>query len=65
MDLIVDDKGTPFVLEVNTLPGMTQTSLLPEIARGAGLDFDALIQRIISMAGRNGGSGATGGAGPA
>ncbi len=65
VDLIVDDKGTPFVLEVNTLPGMTQTSLLPEIARGAGLDFDALIQRIISMAGRNGGSGATGGAGPA
>ena len=36
VDLIVSERGNEFVLEVNTLPGMTPTSLLPRIARGAG-----------------------------
>lgn len=47
VDLIVDDAGNPFVLEVNTIPGMTETSLLPKIAKNAGLGFGELLIRII------------------
>lgn len=50
VDLIVDKSGNPFVLEVNTIPGMTETSLLPKIARLGGLDFDALVSRILQEA---------------
>lgn len=54
VDLLVDREGyAPYVLEVNTLPGMTETSLLPEIARGVGIDFDALVERILGTAGLN------------
>jgi D-alanine-D-alanine ligase len=48
--LYTGEKGGPgplFVLEVNTLPGMTALSLLPEIARGAGIDFPTLVERIL------------------
>jgi D-alanine-D-alanine ligase len=38
------------VLEVNTLPGMTKTSLLPKIARSAGLDYATLCERILASA---------------
>jgi D-alanine-D-alanine ligase len=47
VDLIIDDKGTPFVLEVNTIPGMTETSLLPKIAKNAGHDFIGLLEEIL------------------
>lgn len=47
VDLIIDSSRNPFVLEVNTIPGMTETSLLPKIAESAGLDFPALIEKII------------------
>ena len=47
VDLRVDEEGNPYVLEVNTIPGMTETSLLPKIARHAGLDFPALIEEIL------------------
>ena len=50
VDIIVNGDGVPYVLELNTLPGMTQTSLLPEIARGVGMDFDGLINRIMELA---------------
>lgn len=51
VDLLVTDRGECYVLEVNTLPGMTALSLLPEIAaKGAGLPFEALVQRIIESA---------------
>lgn len=46
-DFLVDEAFDPFLLEVNTLPGMTETSLMPEIARGVGIDFDTLIERIL------------------
>lgn len=46
-DLIVDDSGEVFVLETNTLPGMTETSLLPKIAAGVGIDFPTLCERIL------------------
>ena len=48
VDLLVTEAGDCFVLEVNTLPGMTALSLLPEIAaKGAGLCFEALVERIV------------------
>jgi len=47
VDLRVDTEGNPYVLEVNTIPGMTEMSLLPKIASLAGFDFPALIGEII------------------
>jgi D-alanine-D-alanine ligase len=47
VDLRIDTSGNPYVLEVNTIPGMTETSLLPKIARQAGLDFPELIEEIL------------------
>jgi D-alanine-D-alanine ligase len=50
VDFIVDDNGTPYILEVNTLPGMTATSLLPDIARGVGISFPDLVEEILRLA---------------
>lgn len=51
VDLLVTAQEECYVLEVNTLPGMTALSLLPEIAaKGAGLSFEALVARIIESA---------------
>ncbi len=51
VDLLVTSAGDCFVLEVNTLPGMTALSLLPEIAaKGAGLSFEELVSRILESA---------------
>jgi len=47
VDLIIDAQGRPFVLEVNTIPGMTETSLLPKIAGNAGIGFAELLTRIL------------------
>ncbi|MFN3739128.1 MAG: D-alanine--D-alanine ligase [Thermodesulfovibrionales bacterium] len=47
VDLIITDRGEPFVLEVNTIPGMTETSLLPKIAASAGISFDDLVKEIL------------------
>ena len=47
VDLRIDTEGNPYVLEVNTIPGMTETSLLPKIAGLAGYDFPRLIEEII------------------
>ncbi len=48
VDLILGDDG-PQVLEVNTVPGLTETSLLPQAADAAGLDFDALVERVVAL----------------
>jgi D-alanine-D-alanine ligase len=50
VDLIVDHGGNPYVLEVNTIPGMTETSLLPKIAAKAGLDFLSLLEEMLGGA---------------
>ncbi len=50
VDCRVDPSGAVFVLEVNTLPGMTATSLLPKIARHAGMDYATLCVRILRSA---------------
>jgi len=49
VDLILGDDG-PQVLEVNAVPGLTETSLLPQAADAAGLGFDELIGRIVGLA---------------
>lgn len=46
VDLIVQD-GEPYVLEINTLPGMTKNSLFPKSARGVGISFSQLLDLII------------------
>jgi D-alanine-D-alanine ligase len=50
VDIIVDADGTPWVLEVNTVPGLTELSLLPDAARAAGIAFDDLCQRLVDHA---------------
>jgi D-alanine-D-alanine ligase len=50
VDLLLSEGDNEYVLEVNTLPGMTETSLLPKIAAGAGYDFDTLCEAILERA---------------
>lgn len=47
VDLMVDGSGQPWLLEANTVPGMTDHSLVPMAARVAGLDFEELVWRIL------------------
>jgi D-alanine-D-alanine ligase len=47
-DMILKD-GTFFVLETNTIPGMTATSLFPQSAKAAGLSFSQLLDRLIEL----------------
>jgi len=49
-DLRISTAGEPFVLEVNTLPGLTKTSLLPKIARSIGIDYPTLCEHILETA---------------
>jgi len=50
VDVMVRSNGAPVVLEVNTLPGMTETSLLPKAAAAAGLSYGQLCQRMVDLA---------------
>jgi len=50
VDVMVRPGGEPMVLEVNTLPGMTETSLLPKAAAAAGLNYAQLCQRMVDLA---------------
>ncbi|MDD5440290.1 MAG: D-alanine--D-alanine ligase [Candidatus Omnitrophica bacterium] len=50
VDIRMDPKGSMFVLEVNTIPGMTERSLLPKAAQAAGIEFDALCSRLLELA---------------
>jgi D-alanine-D-alanine ligase len=47
VDLMVDDAGRAYLLEINTVPGMTDHSLVPMAARAAGIDFESLVIRIL------------------
>ncbi|HIU23864.1 MAG TPA: D-alanine--D-alanine ligase [Candidatus Coprovicinus avistercoris] len=49
-DFIVTADGEPVILETNTIPGMTETSLLPDSARHAGIEFPELCRRLIELA---------------
>ena len=50
VDIIVDNAGTPWMLEVNTVPGLTALSLLPDAARAAGISFEQLCSRLVEHA---------------
>lgn len=50
VDFILADNGVPYVLEVNTIPGFTSTSLLPKAAKAVGIDFDRLCLRLAGLA---------------
>lgn len=49
VDVLLDAEERPFVLEVNTIPGMTSTSLLPKAARAAGIEYPELCARILEL----------------
>ena len=57
VDLMLGDDG-PQVLEVNAIPGLTDTSLLPMAAEAGGLSFEALVERIVDLARKNAASSA-------
>ncbi len=47
VDLMTDEEASPFIIDVNTMPGMTETSLLPKAASFAGISFEELVERIL------------------
>ncbi len=47
VDLLLDDVGAPYVMEVNTVPGLTDHSLVPMAARAVGMDFTRLVLAIL------------------
>jgi len=49
VDLMVDSEGKAVILEVNTLPGMTDLSLFPRAGRTAGIDFATLCLKILEL----------------
>jgi len=50
VDFMLDNSGKPYALEVNTVPGMTDHSLVPKAAKHAGINFDELVLRILETA---------------
>jgi D-alanine-D-alanine ligase len=50
VDFRLDERGRPQLIEVNTIPGMTATSLLPKSAEAVGIGFDQLVTRILATA---------------
>jgi D-alanine-D-alanine ligase len=56
IDLMVDEDGKPWLLENNTVPGLTDHSLVPMAAKAAGISFDELVLRILSATGVSGGN---------
>lgn len=47
VDFLVDGHNTPYILEVNTIPGMTETSLFPDAAKAAGIEFPELVSKLL------------------
>ena len=50
VDLMLDEQERLYVLEANAVPGLTETSLLPQAAEAAGISFDALCERVLAIA---------------
>jgi len=50
IDFMVNNKGEPYILEANTIPGMTETSLFPDAARAAGISFEELVDKLVKLA---------------
>ncbi|MBI2469858.1 MAG: D-alanine--D-alanine ligase [Planctomycetes bacterium] len=53
VDMLLDDKDNLYLLEINTIPGFTEKSLLPKAARAAGMTFPLLCERIVDLAFQN------------
>jgi D-alanine-D-alanine ligase len=49
VDFRLSEDNVPYCLEVNTLPGMTSTSLVPKMAKAVGISFESLIERIVQL----------------
>lgn len=49
VDILTDQSGKPYIIELNTVPGMTDHSLVPMAARVRGIDFDELVYRILAQ----------------
>lgn len=50
VDMMLSENGEPFVIEINTSPGMTETSLFPDAARAAGISFPELCETLVDLA---------------
>jgi D-alanine-D-alanine ligase len=50
VDFILDEENNPSILEINTIPGMTENSLMPKAAKKAGISFDDLVEKILLSA---------------
>ncbi len=48
--MLEDDTSDLYVLEANAIPGLTETSLLPQAAEAAGIGFDQLVERVLDLA---------------
>lgn len=53
VDILMDGKNNFYLLEVNTIPGFTEKSLLPKAAKAAGISFSAICERIVDLAFQN------------
>ena len=51
VDFMLDELNEPYAIEINTVPGMTETSLVPDAGRAAGIQFPDLCAKILTMAG--------------
>ena len=49
IDVMLSEKNIPYVIEINSVPGMTETSLVPDAARAAGIEFPELCEKILSL----------------
>jgi len=49
VDILMDGQQNPWLIEVNTVPGMTGHSLVPMAAKAVGIDFDELVWRILAQ----------------
>ena len=49
VDFMLSDADIPYALEVNTVPGMTATSLVPDAGRAAGIEFPDMCEKILQM----------------
>ena len=56
VDIMLDEEHNPYLLEINTLPGFTPKSLLPEAAKHAGIEFGPLVDRLVRRAASRGDS---------
>jgi len=50
VDMMIDENEQPWVLEINTVPGMTEVSLFPDAARAAGISFPELVEKLVTLA---------------